>query len=96
MSSRNRKPILYIKPGCPWCREALTFLQRHGVDLDIRDVNASPTDMDAMVAVSGQTLTPTFVYEDFMVADFSVDEFVAELDEFPETRAALGIGTEDD
>jgi len=96
MSSKNRKPILYIKPGCPWCREALTFLQSHGVDLDIRDVIASPSDMDAMVAASGQTLTPTFVYEDFMVADFSVDEFTSDLEEFPEIRAKLGIGDGDD
>ena len=63
------RPILYIKSGCPWCREALSFFNSHGVDLDVRDVLSSPKDMDAMVSVSGQTLTPTFEYEDFMVAD---------------------------
>jgi glutaredoxin len=96
MSGRNKKPILYIKPGCPWCREALTFFQRHGVDLDIRDVESNAQDMSAMISLSGQTMTPTFVYEDFIVADFSVDEFNAELNEFPEMRRSLGIGHGED
>lgn len=44
-----------------------------------------------MVSLSGQTKTPTFEFEDFVVADFSVDEFLAELNEFPEVRQKLGI-----
>jgi glutaredoxin 3 len=85
------KPILYIKTGCPWCREALSFFNTQGVDLDIRDVSINSKDMDAMVSISGQTKAPTFEYEDFIVADFSVDEFLAELNEFPEVRQNLGI-----
>ena len=85
------KPILYIKTGCPWCREALSFFNTQGVDLDIRDVSTNSKDMDAMVSVSGQTKAPTFECEDFIVADFSVDEFLAELNEFPEVRQNLGI-----
>ncbi|MGB0409548.1 MAG: glutaredoxin family protein [Opitutales bacterium] len=84
-------PILYIKSGCPWCREALSFFNANGVDLEVKDVNENAKDMDAMVAVSGQTKTPTFEYEDFMVADFDMDEFIAELNEFPEVRQKLGI-----
>jgi len=93
--SRRHKPILYIKSGCPWCREALSFFNEQGIDLDVRDVQASAKDMDAMVAVSGQTKAPTFEYDDFVVADFSVDEFLAELSEFPEIRQKLGIGDDE-
>lgn len=93
--SRINKPILYIKSDCPWCREALSFFHSHGIDLDIRDVADSAKDMDAMVAVSGQTNVPTFEYDDFTVSDFSVDEFLAELDEFPEIRKKLGIGDDE-
>ncbi|HAV11997.1 MAG TPA: NrdH-redoxin [Opitutae bacterium] len=89
--NRTATPILYIKSGCPWCREALSYFNSQGVDLDVRDVLQSPKDMDAMVALSGQTKTPTFEFEDFMVADFSVDEFLAELSEFPEVQHQLGI-----
>jgi glutaredoxin len=89
--SKHTRPILYIKSGCPWCREALSFFNSQGVDLDVRDVNDNPKDMDAMVTLSGQTKTPTFEYEELMVADFDVNEFLAELNEFPEIRQKLGI-----
>ncbi len=89
--SRKNNPILYIRSGCPSSREALSYFNSQGVDLDIRDVRESAKDMDAMVAASGQTDTPTFEFEDFVVANFSVDEFLAELNEFPEIRQKLGI-----
>ena len=78
---------------CPRCREALAFFDSQGVDLDIRDVSTSEKDMDAMVSCSGQTNAPAFEYDDFIAADFSVDEFLAELDNFPEIRQKLGIST---
>jgi glutaredoxin len=93
--SKKTLPILYVKSGCPWCREALSFFNSQGVDLVVRDVLDNAKDMDAMVNVSGQTKTPTFEYEDFVVADFSVDEFLAELNEFPEIRQKLGISDDE-
>lgn len=88
---RINKPTLYVKTGCPWCREALSFFNAQGVDLDIRDVSIDASDMNAMVSISGQTKAPTFEYDEFVVADFSVDEFLAELNGFPEVRHNLGI-----
>jgi glutaredoxin len=93
--NKNKLPILYIKSGCPWCREALSFFNAQGVDLDVRDVNANAKDLDAMVSLSGQTKTPTFVYEDLMVADFDINEFMSELSEFPEIGQKLGISQDD-
>ena len=89
--NRTQKPILYVKSGCPWCREALSYFNSKGVDLDVRNVSKDPKEMDAMVSISGQTLAPTFEYDDFVVADFSVDEFLAELNDFPEVRKKLGL-----
>ena len=37
-----------------------------------------------MIQISGQKKVPTFQYEDFIVADFSVDEFLTELNKFPQ------------
>lgn len=88
-------PILYVKSGCPWCREALAYFNGQGVELDVRDVTTNPKDMDAMVNISGQTKAPTFEYDDFVVADFSVDEFLAELNDFPEVRHNLGLSDSD-
>lgn len=86
------KPIVYIKPGCPWCNEALAYFQQHGVDIDVRDVTRNRASMQRMIEISGQSLTPTFEYGDFVVADFSVDEFVDEIAEEPEVRRRLGLG----
>jgi len=87
----SKLPILYIKRGCPWCREAMAYFQQHAVEVDIRDVNKSPQNMQRMVEVSGQSLTPTFEYDDFVVADFSVDEFIDQIAEQPEIRRELGL-----
>lgn len=88
----RNKPILYIKRGCPWCREASAFFSQHGIELDIRDVNASQQNMQRMIEVSGQSLTPTFEWGEFVVADFSVDEFMDELDQHPDLKKELGLG----
>jgi glutaredoxin len=94
--NRRAIPILYIKPGCPWCREAMSFFSQHGVELDVRDVLQNKSDMQRMIEVSGQSRTPTFEFDEFVVADFSVDEFLDELEQVPEIKRALGFGDEED
>ena len=84
-------PKLYVKKGCPWCREALSYFQQHGVEIDIRDVNLSRQNMQRMAEISGQSKTPTLEYGDFIVADFSVDELIDQLADRPEIRLELGI-----
>ena len=90
MSNQNL-PILYIKAGCPWCHEALSFFSDQGIDLDIQDVNKSEKYMGDMVTLTGQTKTPTFSFDDFVVADFDVSEFLAALKKSPQIRQRLGI-----
>ena len=87
----SKLPILYIKRGCPWCREAMAFFQKHAIEVDLRDVNLSSQNMQRMIEVSGQTKTPTLEYGDFVVADFSVEELMDELAEQPEIRRDLGL-----
>lgn len=87
----KHKPILYVKSGCPWCTKALEFFNSHGVDLDVRDVLRSKEAMNRMVQVSDQTKCPTFEYGEFVVADFSVDEFMDALAHTPDVARALGI-----
>ena len=92
----NNTPIIYIKPGCPWCREALSFLSQHGVPVEVRDVTASKQNLQRMLEVSGQSMTPTFEFGEFVVSDFSVEEFLDALAQAPETRKRLGFGDEED
>ncbi len=85
------KPILYIKSGCPWCREALGFFSEQGIEVEVHDVNENASSYQRMIAVSDQTKTPTFEFDDFVVADFDVEEFVEELDQRPDIKEALGL-----
>jgi glutaredoxin len=92
----NAGPILYIRRGCPWCRQAAAFFSTHGVAVEIRDVSKSYSDMKSLIEVSEQGNVPTFVYGDFVVSDFSVDELLDELAERPDIRLRLGLGDHDD
>ena len=69
-------PILYTKRGCPWCSEAVEFLDGHGVNYRIRDVSGDPAAMDEMRRKSGQTKAPTLDWQGDILADFGVDELV--------------------
>ena len=91
METKEAKPILYVKSSCPWCTEAISYFNSQGVEVEIRNVSQNHDFMNAMVAVSGQTKAPTFEYGEFTVADFSIDEFLAELNAFPEIRQKLGL-----
>lgn len=88
--------MLYIKSGCPWCREALAFFSQHGIEVDVRDVNHSRQNLDRMIEISGQTLTPTLEYGEFVVADFDINELLDELEQVPEIKSEWGLGDEDE
>jgi glutaredoxin 3 len=85
------KPILYVKQGCPWCKEALAYFDQKGLDLDIRDVRGSEAGMAELEAISGQTKTPTLKHGEFVVADFDIGEFEAALAQNPQAKADLGL-----
>lgn len=85
------KPIVYVKRGCPWCQDALAFFKRNNLDVDVQDVLANRQAMQRMLEISGQRLTPTFEFGEFVVADFSVDEFIHELKKHPNVQKDLGL-----
>ena len=84
-------PILFVKQGCPWCVEALEYFQEIDLSLDIVDVRQNPDKMDELFACSGQSLTPTLKYGDFVVSDFDINEFKQAMLENPEEAKKLGL-----
>lgn len=69
-------PILYIKPGCPWCDEVVDYLDRKKIEVQIRVVSGNREAMQEMVALSGQSKAPTMDWHGEVLADFGVDELV--------------------
>lgn len=69
-------PILYIKRGCPWCHEAVEFLDGHGIGYRLKEVTSDSTAFTEMQKKSGQTKAPTLDWNGKILADFGTDELV--------------------
>ena len=76
--------ILYVKAGCPWCHEAVDYLDEHGYKYQPIDVRRDPAAAARMKELSGQTLTPTLVIDDdLLLPDFDtgqLEKFLKEND----------------
>ena len=69
-------PIIYIKPGCPWCEEVLDYMNAKDLPYEKVVVTGDPDAMAEMVALSGQSKAPTMDWDGEVLADFGVDELV--------------------
>ena len=76
MSDEFTSPELkvYIKPGCPWCVDAIAYLKKNGFEYEELDVISDSDLYDEMRKLSGQSCAPTLTCGDLMLADFDVDE----------------------
>ena len=69
-------PVLYIKPGCPWCEEVTEYLDAKAIDHAQVIVSGNREAMQAMIDLSGQSKTPTMDWDGEVLADFGVDELI--------------------
>lgn len=67
---------VYVKPGCPWCVEAVAWLKNAGYRFQTIDVVADPAKFEEMRRLSGQGKAPTLTCGDLLLADFGIDELV--------------------
>jgi glutaredoxin len=70
----GKSPILYIKTGCPYCDEAMEYLDEHGVDYTLKEVLNDTRAFEEMRRISGQSKAPTLDWNGKVLADFGVDE----------------------
>lgn len=85
------KPKLFVKQGCPWCIDALQYFKTKAIELDIIDVRLDSSRMPELLKISGQSKTPTLQNEDFVVADFDIEEFEQAMSENPTEAKELGF-----
>jgi len=69
-------PVLYIKPGCPWCEDVVDFLDDKRIEVDTVIVSGNPAAMREMIDLSGQSKAPTMDWHGEVLADFGVDELI--------------------
>ncbi|MDR0534290.1 MAG: glutaredoxin family protein [Verrucomicrobiales bacterium] len=70
------KAKIYVKTGCPWCEEALAFLDSKKIPYEKIVVSGNPAAMNEMIELSGQSKAPTLDWNGEVLADFGVDELV--------------------
>ena len=65
---------LYVKAGCPWCRVAEDYLDKHGYKYERTDIRLGRAGFDNLRRISGQSCAPTLVIGDLVLPDFGPDE----------------------
>ena len=66
--------ILYVKPGCPWCRIAEEYLNKRGYKYEPTDVCVDPAAFTELKRISGQSYAPTLAVGNLVLPDFGPDE----------------------
>jgi len=68
---------LFVKPGCPWCEEAVDWLVSNGIKYELLDVTTSSEARDEMHELTGQTRAPCIDVDGQVLSDFGADELEA-------------------
>ncbi|MEO5719268.1 MAG: glutaredoxin family protein [Chthoniobacterales bacterium] len=70
-------PTLYVKRGCPYCSAATKYLDQQQIPYEAVEVRGDPAQMEKLQELSGQTKTPTLVWNGDVLADFGTDELAS-------------------
>ncbi|HEY5037109.1 MAG TPA: glutaredoxin family protein [Chthoniobacterales bacterium] len=76
-------PILYVKRGCRYCKAAKDYLNQKEISYQEIEVRSDPAQMKKLQEISGQSKTPTLVWDGDVLANFGTEE----LKSFLEKRA---------
>lgn len=68
---------LFIKPGCPWCDEAMAWLDARSLHYQALDVIRDAAAREEMFALTRQTKAPCIEVDGKVLADFGADELEA-------------------
>jgi glutaredoxin 3 len=68
---------LFIKPGCPWCDEAIDWLAARKISHKTLDVTHDDAARQEMRELTGQTKAPSIEVDGEVLADFGADELEA-------------------
>jgi glutaredoxin 3 len=68
---------LFVKPGCPWCHEAIDWLDERGIKYETLDVISDPEARAEMQELTGQSKAPSIDVDGDILADFGADELEA-------------------
>ncbi len=65
---------LFIKPTCPWCHQAVAWLDARGIKYQTLDVIADSKAFTEMIKLTGQRFAPVIEVDGKILADFGPPE----------------------
>ncbi len=65
---------LFVKSGCPWCDEAMEWLDDHGIEYTTLNVSIDAEAREEMRELTNQTKAPSIDVNGEILADFGADE----------------------
>ena len=68
-----------MKPTCPFCRRVVAVVERLELDVDMKDISADETLVDALIEHGGKRQVPYLIDTDKDVAMYESDDIVAHL-----------------
>ena len=74
-------PILYVRPSCPECDDALGFFAKHGITFHKKDVSRDPIALLKMQHKSRQGAAPVLYWHGRLLAKFGLDQLKSFLHE---------------
>ena len=77
---------LYIMPGCPFCRKVLSYMERRGIDIPLRDITANPNDRSTLQNVGGKVQVPCLFIDGKPL--YESDDIIAYLEAPTHSRAS--------
>ncbi len=70
----DKRVRLFIKPYCPWCHQAIDWLNKKGIKYEVLDVISDPAAFKEMIDLTKQTYAPVIEVDGKVLADFDTEQ----------------------
>lgn len=84
---------LYYMPTCPYCRKVLLYMEKHGIELPLRDIAAEPAARETLEAVGGKVQVPCLFIDGKPL--YESDDIIARLGKTFANGATLDLSPDD-
>lgn len=55
--------VLYHKLRCPYCQKVRDFMERKGINIDLRDITESSEILDELISTGGKNQVPCLMID---------------------------------
>lgn len=72
--------ILYVKPGCPYCRKVIHFAEANSIQFTYKDIVTDPSAAEELIARGGKRQVPYLVDDEAKIEMYESDDIISYLD----------------